>query len=156
MAALKAGDVVITPKLDRMFRSASDALRVLEDLKRRKVSLVLLDLGGDVTGDGIARLVFTILSAVAQFERERIGERIAEMKAHLKEHGRYLGGARPFGYRVSKDGTLEPDATEQKAIATMRGLKKRGLSLRAIAERVQEKGFSLSHVGVQRVLAGSR
>jgi putative DNA-invertase from lambdoid prophage Rac len=163
LATVKAGDTIIASKLDRMFRSASDALRMLEDFKRRRISLILLDLGGNVTTDGIARLVFTILSGVAQFERERIGERIQETKVHLKEQGRYLGGARPFGYRVVKRATkskkgktgraLEPDVKEQRAIATMRRLRKDGASLRAIAERMHAKGFRLSHVAVQRVLA---
>jgi len=66
LAALKAGDVVITPKLDRMFRSALNALDVLGRLKDRGVSLHMIDLGGDVTGNGISKLVFTILPAVAE------------------------------------------------------------------------------------------
>jgi hypothetical protein len=37
----------------------------------------MIDLGGDVTGNGIAKLVFTILSAVAEAERDRIRERIS-------------------------------------------------------------------------------
>jgi DNA invertase Pin-like site-specific DNA recombinase len=45
-AKLKKGDIVIAPKLDRLFRSALDALQVVEDLKKRGVSLHLLDLGG--------------------------------------------------------------------------------------------------------------
>jgi putative DNA-invertase from lambdoid prophage Rac len=66
---VKSGDVIITAKLDRMFRSALDALGVLGDLKARKVSLHMIDLGGDVTDNGISKLVFTILSAVAEAER---------------------------------------------------------------------------------------
>jgi putative DNA-invertase from lambdoid prophage Rac len=46
LAGLNAGDVVITPKLDRMFRSALDALDVLGQLKDRGVSLHMIDLGG--------------------------------------------------------------------------------------------------------------
>jgi hypothetical protein len=72
---LKPGDTVITAKLDRMFRSALDALGVLADLKTKGVSLHMIDLGGDVTGNGISKLVFTILSAVAEAERDRIRER---------------------------------------------------------------------------------
>src|SRR5689334_7369436 len=53
LAILRAGDVVITPKLDRLFRSASDALRNLEHLKRLGVHLHMIDLGGDVTANGI-------------------------------------------------------------------------------------------------------
>src|SRR5580765_5812904 len=54
LAALRPGDVVITPKLDRMFRSALDALDVLGGLQKGGVSLHMVDLGGDVTGNGIS------------------------------------------------------------------------------------------------------
>jgi DNA invertase Pin-like site-specific DNA recombinase len=70
LAALKPGDVLITPKLDRMFRSALDALNVLGNLRKGGISLHMIDLGGDVTGNGVSKLVFTILSAVAEAERE--------------------------------------------------------------------------------------
>src|SRR4051794_34747769 len=88
LARLQRGDVVITPKLDRCFRSALDALDVLAQLKERGVSLHMIDLGGDVTNNGISKLVFTILSAVAEAERDRIRERISEVKADQKKRGR--------------------------------------------------------------------
>src|SRR6202035_4700110 len=72
LASLQAGDIVITAKLDRAFRSAADALSNLELLKDDKIGLHMIDLGGDVTGNGISKLVFTILSAVAENERDRI------------------------------------------------------------------------------------
>jgi DNA invertase Pin-like site-specific DNA recombinase len=53
-----------------MFRSAWDALNVILEFQRQQISLWLLDLGGDVSGDGIAKLVLTILAAIAEFERE--------------------------------------------------------------------------------------
>ncbi len=106
MAAARAGDVIITPKLDRMFRSAVDALDVLARLKDRGVSLHMIDLGGDVTGNGISKLVFTILSAVAEAERDRTRERIADMKRDQRSRGRYLGGAVPFGFRLGEQGEL--------------------------------------------------
>jgi putative DNA-invertase from lambdoid prophage Rac len=59
LSVLKPGDVVITAKLDRMFHSALDALDVLGQLKRRGIALHLIDLGGDTTGDGVSKLVFT-------------------------------------------------------------------------------------------------
>jgi putative DNA-invertase from lambdoid prophage Rac len=93
LAGLKAGDVVITPKLDRMFRSALDALDVLGQLKDRGVSLHMIDLGGDVTGNGVSKLVFTILSAVAEAERDRIRERIRDVKADQRKRQRYLGAS---------------------------------------------------------------
>jgi putative DNA-invertase from lambdoid prophage Rac len=87
LAILKPGDVVLTPRLDRMFRSALDALDVLAKLKARKVSLHMLDLGGDATGNGISKLVFTILSAVAEAERDRIRERVSQVKQDQRDRG---------------------------------------------------------------------
>ena len=131
LAALRAGDVVITAKLDRMFRSALDALGVLADLKERGVSLHMIDLGGDVTGNGISKLVFTILSAVAEAERDRIRERISVVKADQKARGAYLGGFVPFGFKVV-NGQLEPVAEQQAVIARIVAMRGEGASLRAI------------------------
>jgi DNA invertase Pin-like site-specific DNA recombinase len=69
------GDVVIAPKLDRLFRSALDALQVAEDLRKRGVSLHLLDLGSDISG-GLSKLFLTIAAAFAEAERDRIRERM--------------------------------------------------------------------------------
>src|SRR3954465_1258352 len=116
LGKVMAGDVIITPKLDRMFRSALDALDVLARLKDRDVSLHMIDLGGDVTGNGISKLVFTILSAVAEAERDRTRERIAEVKKDQRERGRYLGGKPPFGWRVGAVGELVPVPEQQAAV----------------------------------------
>jgi len=42
---VRPGDIIVAAKTDRVFHSAADALRVIEDFKRRKISLWLLDLG---------------------------------------------------------------------------------------------------------------
>ncbi len=161
LGGLKAGDIVITAKLDRMFRSALDALGVLAGLQKRGVSLHMIDLGGDVTGNGISKLVFTILSAVAEAERDRIRERVATSKADQKGRGRYLGGSVPFGWRVEKRSEggkrlayLVPVAEEQAAVERMRGLHSAGKSLRAIAADVSSAGLKVSHVTVAKALAG--
>lgn len=150
---LRAGDTVITPKLDRMFRSALDALDVLGRLKKQDVSLHMIDLGGDVTGNGISKLVFTILSAVAEAERDRIRERVATVKADQRARGRYLGGRVPFGWRIGDKGELVEVAEQQQAIRRMRALRQAGKPLRAIAEEITKAGFDLSHQGVKKIIA---
>ncbi len=158
LAAIRPGDVVISAKLDRMFRSALDALDNLNKLKAQGVALHFIDLGGDVTGNGISKLVFTILSAVAESERDRIRSRVTETKADQKKRGRHLGGSRPFGYRIEKGegdlrgGQLVPDEREQAAIVKMQIMRAEGKSLRAIAAAMREDGFSISHEGVAEVL----
>ena len=80
LEVLQSGDVVVSPKLDRVFRSALDALQQTETLRARGVSLHLLDLGGDIAGNGLSRLFMTIAAAFAALERDRIRERITQVK----------------------------------------------------------------------------
>jgi DNA invertase Pin-like site-specific DNA recombinase len=155
LAGLNTGDVVITSKLDRMFRSALDALDVLRQLKDRGVSLHMIDLGGDVTGNGVSKLVFTILSAVAEAERDRIRERIRDVKADQRKRQRYLGGIVPFGCRIGEDGALVEVPEQQRAIQRIFELRRGGLSLRAISASIAEDGVKLSHEGVKNVLAAA-
>src|SRR3984957_13029075 len=70
-----------------------------ENLKKRNVKLHLLDLGGDISGNGLSKLFLTIAAAFAEAERDRIKERIGQVKADQKARGRYLGGKVPFGFR---------------------------------------------------------
>jgi putative DNA-invertase from lambdoid prophage Rac len=140
-AKLRMGDVVIAPKLDRLFRSALDALQVVEDLRKRGVSLHLLDLGGDISGNGLSKLFLTIAAAFAEAERDRIRERIGQVKADQKAHGRYLGGIVRFGYRRGEHGELAPHEAEQAAIREMVALRAQGKVLRAIAEVMHHQGL---------------
>jgi hypothetical protein len=71
--------------------------------------------GGDVTGNGISKLVFTILSAVAEAERDRIRERVAAVKSDQRARDRYLGGIAPFGWCVGDDGELTEVPAQQAA-----------------------------------------
>jgi putative DNA-invertase from lambdoid prophage Rac len=153
-AKLAKGDVVIAPKLDRLFRSALDALTVVDDLRKRGVSLHLLDLGGDISGNGLSKLFLTIAAAFAEAERDRIRERIGQVKADQKARGRYLGGIVPFGFR-RVDGELVPHEPEQQAIQEIRRLRAEGKPLRAIAATLGEKGVKISHEGVAGVLKSS-
>src|ERR1700730_17287331 len=141
LAALKSADVVITSKLDRMFRSALDALDVLGRLKERGVSLHMIDLGGDVTGNGVSKLVFTILSAVAEAEGDRIRERIRDVKADQRKRERYLGGIVPFGWRVGREGEWLELPTEQAATRRIMDLHRQGLSWRVIPEAKKAEGI---------------
>lgn len=150
-AKLKEGDVVIAAKLDRLFRSAVDALNVVDDLKKRGVRLHLLDLGGDISGNGLSKLFLTIAAAFAEAERDRIIERITQVKLDQRSQKRFLGGVRPFGFNVI-DGNLVLNEKEQIAIALAKRLRSKGGSLRDIAARLSADGYNVSHVTIARFL----
>jgi DNA invertase Pin-like site-specific DNA recombinase len=155
-AGLKKGDAVIAPKLDRLFRSALDALTVVEDLKQRGVSLHLLDLGGDISGNGLSKLFLTIAAAFAEAERDRTRERITQVKRDQKSRNRFLGGSVPFGFRRGENGELIPHEDEQKAIRAIEALRAEGQALRPIADAVRAMGHKISHETVASVLRTSR
>jgi DNA invertase Pin-like site-specific DNA recombinase len=49
-----------------------------------------------------------IAATFAEAERDRIHERIAQVKRDQKARGRFLGGTAPWGWRKGADGSLEP------------------------------------------------
>ena len=153
-ARLASGDIVISAKLDRLFRSALDALIVVEDMRKRGVGLHLLDLGGDISGNGngMSKLFLTIAAAFAEAERDRIRERISQVKADQKRRGRYLGGILPFGFKRGDAGELVPVDAEQEVIREIVALRAQGRALRAIADELRGKGVKISHEGVRAAL----
>lgn len=155
-AALQPGDTVIVAKLDRAFRNAEDALTTARQLQEKQVDLVIADIGMDpVTGNGVGKLFFTMLAALAEFERERITERMSEGRAAKKKKAGYLGGIVPFGYIVSgagREAKLLPDREKQAAIKLIKSLFAQGYPLRKISAYLKaETGMDLSHVAVGRI-----
>lgn len=143
LAGLKAGDVVIASKLDRMFRSAEDALHRVTKLGELGVQLILADFGTDPVGEGATgRLFLTVLAAMAEFERSRISERTFAGRDAKRAQGGYVGGRPSYGYKVVGKGRgaiLVPDDEKFKARAEVLAQRRRGLSYRQIQKKVQAK-----------------
>jgi putative DNA-invertase from lambdoid prophage Rac len=153
LAQMVAGDMVIFPKLDRAFRNTRNALNILHELKGRGISVHFIDLGGDVTGNGVGAIVFTILSAFATFERERIATRIREVKQLKKAQGKFTGGRRAFGYNVT-DGVKVPREDEQVVIRQMVKMRESGATYRQLADwmaSTQER--KMTFMGVKKTLS---
>ena len=88
LAAMAPGDTVIASKLDRMFRSAGDAIAMFEVFKEKGVNLVLFDISHEPVSSGVGKLIMTILAAVADMERIRIKERTADGRRGQEGQGR--------------------------------------------------------------------
>jgi DNA invertase Pin-like site-specific DNA recombinase len=105
-----------------------------------------------VSGNGIARLFLTIVSAFAEFERDRIGERIRATKRAQKARGEFSGGVAGFGWHYDEQKQLVAVPEEQKHLRAMRKMRADGLSLRKIADAMKTSGVALSYVGIKRAL----
>jgi DNA invertase Pin-like site-specific DNA recombinase len=90
---VREGDVLIVTKPDRLARSTRQLLDIAEDLDRRKVSLIVLSMGGERidSRSPTGKLMLTVLGAMAEFERNMMLERQREGIAKAKAEGKYAG-----------------------------------------------------------------
>jgi DNA invertase Pin-like site-specific DNA recombinase len=89
----RAGDVLVTWKLDRLGRKVTILADLMEELQARQIRLLLLTDGID-TGTVAGRIVYHILAALAEGERDEIRERAAAGRAAARARGKT--GGRPL------------------------------------------------------------
>jgi DNA invertase Pin-like site-specific DNA recombinase len=90
LAAVRAGDTLVVPKLDRLARSVPDARDIGDDLAARGVKL---SLGGQVYGpaDPMGKMFFNILATFAEFEVDLLRMRTREGMAVARAKGKLRG-----------------------------------------------------------------
>ena len=96
LECLESGDTLVVTKLDRFARSTSDAIEIVKKLFKKGVKVHVLNIGL-VEDTPTGNLIFTVMSAFAQFERDMIVERTQEGKAIAKQREDYREG-RPKKY----------------------------------------------------------
>lgn len=116
---LRAGDQLVITKLDRLGRSLRHLLDLSAHLSDRGIDLQVLDQGIDTSTPG-GRLFFSILGALAEFERELLSERTRDGLEAARARGR-KGGRRPV-------------MTPEKAAAARRMVDAKEHSMQTIAE----------------------
>ena len=101
MKLVRQGKVskVIVYKLDRISRSLSDFMNILQEFKEHKVEFVSSQESFD-TSSPYGELIVKILMVFAEFERTSIINRVTQAYAHRSEMGFYMGGRRPYGFEL--------------------------------------------------------
>ena len=92
LSELHEGDTIVIESLSRLGRSVKNLAELMEVLNSRNIRLVSLKETIDTTSS-TGRLLFTILSSLAQFERDVLVERTQEGLKAARARGRY--GGRP-------------------------------------------------------------
>jgi site-specific DNA recombinase len=134
---------VIITKLDRAFRSASDCLVCIEAWEKKNIGLHILNIGGQCidTTTTTGKFFITVMAGAAELEKNLIKDRCNSGRQARKSEGKRIGEI-PFGYNLAPDNkTLIPDLGEQRLISEVKSLKAQGLSLRAIARELNDRGI---------------
>ena len=108
---------VLVFKLSRFGRNAADVLSTLQIMQDFGVNLICVEDGIDSSKDA-GKLMISVLSAVAEIERENIRVQTMEGRIQKAREGRWNGGFAPYGYRLI-DGKLEVNEEEAPAIRTI-------------------------------------
>ena len=91
VASLRAGDILVVTRLDRLARSTIDLLTILKAIGDNKASFQSLAEQWADTTTAAGRLMLTILGGLAEFERELIKARTAEGRERAKGRGVRMG-----------------------------------------------------------------
>lgn len=145
LSRLRAGDVLVIWKLDRLGRSLKHLVSLTTELMERQIGLISLNDPIDTTTPQ-GRLVFNIFASLAEFERDLIRERT---QAGLK-------AARARGRKGGRPGGL-PKQAKTKAMAAETLYKEGKLSVQAICDQLNiSKPTLYTYLRHRGVKIGSR
>lgn len=105
---------VLVFKLSRFGRNAADVLSTLQFMQDYDVNLICVEDGIDSSKDA-GKLMISVLSAVAEIERENILVQTMEGRRQKAREGKWNGGFAPYGYSLN-NGKLEIEESEAEAI----------------------------------------
>jgi DNA invertase Pin-like site-specific DNA recombinase len=133
LEACRSGEVagVVVSKLDRLSRSLVDFAGLLTDAQARRYNVVALDLGVDLSTPS-GEFLASVMASAAQWERRIIGQRTKDALAVKRAQGVKLG---------------RPRTMPEELRARIRAMRKRGLSLPAIAATLEAQGVPTARGG---------
>lgn len=118
---------VICYKIDRISRRTVDLLNLVQQMEQKGISFISVSDRELDTNSRTGKIMISLLSAIAEFERDIIAEQITDNMFELAKEDRWLGGECPLGYRSEKEklmisgkkttiNHLEPIEDEQRTV----------------------------------------
>lgn len=138
LETVQSGDTIIATKLDRVSRSASQGIALVDELLARGVTLHILNMGV-MNNTPTGKLIRNIMFSFAEFERDMIVERTSEGKAIARQQGGYREGRKEISI---DNGLFEKCRKKQKdgSMSVAECCKELGISRSTWYDRVRKAG----------------
>lgn len=155
---LKKGDILLVAKRDRLARDTYVIAVVKRIIEGKKASIISAAGEGTDQNDPASKMLTGIVDVFAEYERDMIRARTKAALQAMKRDGKRVGHI-PFGFQLAQDGVyLEESPEEQDILRQMNELRAEGLSIRDIANALNErKAFNRgqakwNHGSVHRIM----
>ncbi len=143
---------VVCYKIDRISRRTVDLLNLVQQMEQKGIAFISVSDKELDTSSRTGKIMISLLSAIAEFERDIIAERITDNMYELAKEGRWLGGETPIGYFSKKErltingkkttiNHLEPIEEEQRTVKRVFSLFLQLNSLTGTAAALNKEGF---------------
>jgi DNA invertase Pin-like site-specific DNA recombinase len=142
--ATKAGAVLLCRDFQRMARNTETAAIACAKIMAQGGRIQSLEQGSVSSDDPVSQLLFSILAALAQFERHTIAKRSRDASHRKLAGGKYRGLHVPYGWRWldQEAGTVEEVPEHQAIIQRIRELDEQGRGWKAIATGLSAEGLT--------------
>ncbi len=140
--ALRKDYLLVVYRLDRLARDVYLSFIIERKIKERRARMVSTAGEGTWRDTAQDKLVRTILSALAEYERKVIAARTSAAMLRHQANGRRMSFLVPVGWRQDPDepSRLIEEPDEQDTLARIFSLREQGLGARRIAKALQEEG----------------
>jgi len=135
-------DAVVVVKLDRMSRSLSQFLQLMEFFEQHQIAFCAVTQQIN-TASSAGRLLVNVLMSFAQFEREIGSERTREKVHAARKKGRFIGGCPPLGFDLDRvNHRLLVNQTEAEMVRELFRLYLERKSLIEVVKEVNARGWT--------------
>ena len=131
LSQIRNGETLVVAKLDRLGRDAQDVGATIKALAKRKIEVIVLQLGKLDLTSSAGKLMLNMLAAVAEMERDLLIERTKSGITRAKNEGKILG---------------RPAKTTEQQRSEIKNMRKNGVSVSALS-----RTFGISRASIMRI-----